>query len=133
MKELYDDCDEDCMKEGTNWSAIILANGIMMILLFCNLGCVIMGRIKAFWRVLAAYTGFIIFLANLAILATTGYYRYRTQGSLCALYTEMSHAPTTEPLDVNDDWTFEKDGSLILALWLIQAIFMIPCCLLATW
>ena len=126
-------CDDDCMKRGTQWSTVMLMNGLMMIFIFFNLGCVLMGRIKAYFRVVAAYAGFIIFLTNLAVLSVTGYLRYRPQGALCSLYTANSNAPTTNKDDADDAWTFEKDGGLILGLWLVQAVFMIPCCLLAVY
>ena len=127
------DCDDDCMKRGTQWSTVMLMNGLMMIFIFFNLSCVIMGRIKAYFRVVAAYAGFIIFLTNLAILSVTGYLRYRPTGALCSLYTENSNVPTTNKDDVDDAWTFEKDGGLIIGLWLVQAVLMIPCCLLAVY
>merc|ERR1712156_300107 len=124
MENIYEDCDEDCMNAGSAWSMVLLMNGLLMIFIFLNLGCVIMGRIKAFWRVLAAYAGFVIFLVNLAILSVTGYLRYRPQGALCSVNADYTHAPNTNHKDVDDSWTYEKDGSMMLGLWLVQAVFM---------
>lgn len=36
--------------------------------------------------------------------------------------------PTTDFTDGNDDWTYEKDAMLILALWILQ-LFGSICCL----
>ena len=74
----------------------MLMNGLIMLFIFINLSCVIMGRIKAYFRVVAAYAGFFIFLANLAILSVNSNLRYRPSGALCSLYTENSNVPTTK-------------------------------------
>ena len=134
MEDIFEGgCDEDCVNAGTGWSMVMLMNGLLMVFIFLNLGCVIMGRIKAFWRVVAAYAGFVIFLVNIAILSVTGYLRYRPQGALCSVNADYTHAPNTNHKDVDDTWTYEKDGSMMLGLWLVQAVFMIPCCLLAVY
>ena len=119
MLDLSNNCDADCMKQGSNWSTVYLVNGILMILIFFNLGCIIMGRIRPKWRLLASYTGFALALAHLGIIVTTAIYRFNSAGALCALRTSATNVPTTNGSDSNDDWTYEKDGSLILALWIL--------------
>mmetsp|Transcript_7745 Transcript_7745/g.9322 ORF Transcript_7745/g.9322 Transcript_7745/m.9322 type:complete len:105 (+) Transcript_7745:480-794(+) len=104
-----------------------------MILLFCNLGCVIMGRIKAFWRLLSAYIGFALFLVHVGLLVSGAIYRFRPQGALCALNMSATDAPTTDRDGMSDTWTYEKDGSFILAVWIIQLMGAPICCLLASY
>ena len=72
----------------------MLMNGFIMFFIVFNLLCVIMGRAYASYRVVAAYAGFFIHLANLAILSMTGYLRFRPTGALCALYTENTNYPS---------------------------------------
>ena len=73
------------MQAGTGWSHIILANAIFMVFLFCNLGCIILGRIRAIWRLMASYIGCLLFLAHVGILTTAGMFLFRKQGTLCSL------------------------------------------------
>ena len=135
MMNLKDDClkDEACLKYGTGWSHVILANAIIMVLLFCNLGCIIMGRIRPKWRLLASYLGFLLCLAHLGAIVTVAIFRFRTQGALCSLYTVPNNYTTSKVTTLNDDWTFEKDGALILALWVFQILGAPVCCLLASY
>lgn len=133
MFDLKNDCtDKSCGQMGSGWSHIILANAILMILLFCNLGCIIMGRIRAKWRLLGAYAGFALALAHFGILIAAAIYRFRPQGALCSLDLTLTDFPTSNPKDSGDSWSFEKDGSLILALWVLQIIGAPMCCLLAS-
>ena len=135
MVEVRDGCDGDldCLRMGSGWSHIILANAILMIFLFCNLGCIVMGRIKAKWRLMASYVGFALALAHLGIIVAAAIYRFRPAGALCSLIEgAATNAPTQVKADLNDDWTYEKDGSLILALWVLQLIGAPMCCVLAS-
>ena len=56
-------------------------------------------------------------------------YRFRDQGKLCALSKIYTSVTSSDQGTVaEDDWTYEKDGSLILALWVLQLLGCCCCC-----
>jgi len=130
MAEIYVDCDEECVKKGTGWSYAILANGLLMILLFCNLGCLAMGSIRLRWRLMTTYLAFILCFVHLGILIFTATVRFSKQGTLCSLYEYRTNAATTNVREFNETWTYAKDGSLIVALWVLQILGSTLCCIL---
>lgn len=119
MEELHRDCGDDCVKKGTQWSIVILANGLLMVFLFCNLGCVCIGRIKPKWRMMSTYVGFILCLGHLTLIVFTGMFLFSPQGQLCSLNLEKTNAFSPKVKSVNDVWTYEKDGLLIKILWIL--------------
>lgn len=130
MVELNKDCGDDCLKKGTQWSYMLLANGLLMIMLFCNLGCVCMGRIKPKWRMMSTYVGLILCLGHIVILVFTGMFLFRPQGQLCSLNLGKTSAATPKLKNLNDTWTYQKDGMLLQILWILQIIGASICCVL---
>lgn len=56
-------------------------------------------------------------------------YRFRDQGKLCALSKVPTSVTSSDAgTRAEDDWTYEKDGSLILALWVLQLLGCCCCC-----
>lgn len=77
MLDLKADCNSECMDAGTGWSHIMLGNGILMIFIFCNLGCIIVGRIRAIWRLMASYLGLLLCIGHIGILVSAGMFLFR--------------------------------------------------------
>lgn len=112
------DCDEDCKKAGSRWSHAFLANGLILTLMLLNFCCVCCGSKIAIARLCGALCACCICCAHIPIILSTAVYRFRPQGMFCALserptfYEEVLKRPT-------DQWTYAKDGALILLLFLI--------------
>ena len=80
--------------------------------------CVGLGAFNAWLRLFGMCSASCLCCLHFAFIIVTGVYRFRDYGKLCALnklYTNQTS--TDEP--ANDDWTYEKDGTLILSLWII--------------
>ena len=94
--------------------------------------CLCCGTRVAFCRVCASVCASCLCLIHFAAIIVTPVYRFRDQGALCAL----SKTPTywTSKTDLpKDDFTFAKDGSLIVGLWVVQLLFCMCCCLISTY
>ena len=127
------DGDEDCLRAGTRWSHVFLANGLLMIFIATNMICVAVGAYKHKARVVGAYYASCLWCAHFAIIIATGVYRLRPVGMACALNESATNAPTSDIEDANDDWTYKKDGALILALWIIQILSCQGCLVAAVY
>ena len=88
--------------------------------------CVGLGAWNAVLRICASLCASCLCCAHFGLIVATGVYRFSDKGQLCAL----SKLPTnwTSKDEVDDDWTYEKDGELIFAIWIIQLCFFVCCC-----
>lgn len=87
--------------------------------------CVSIGAYISYLRFIGAVCATCCFCVHFAIIVATGVYRFSLFGQLCALSTMPTN--WTSDTEVNDDWTYEKDGKLILALWIIQLLSFVCC------
>ena len=129
LLELRDDCDADCQKAGSRWSHIFASMGVIMLLVFLATICVCIGAYKPMLRVIAACCMTCLCCAHFCTWIAVAVYRFRTSGKLCALsktWTSYTSSDLTEM--PTDDWTMEKDGALILALWVLQLLGCCCCC-----
>ena len=99
----------------------------MLLLLLCNMCCVGFGAYLPLCRCLGALSATCCCCAHFAIIVATGVYRFSLFGRLCALNKLATNWTSDDELP-NDDWTYEKDGSLILGLWILQFLGFICCC-----
>ena len=130
-KEILDGCDndKDCIEKGSRWSSIYLANGFVMFLTTCGAIMVLCGLNHAICRCCAAWLLSLVCITNFGVFITTAVWRFGPAGKLCA----MNIAPTFQGNlkdETEDSWTYEKDGQLILALWILQVLGCC-CCLFA--
>ena len=133
IKDFQESCDgdEDCLKAGSRWSHVFLANGILMAVIALNMVCVAVGAYKATIRTVAAYFAVCIYCAHFGTIVATGVYRFRPIGMACAMSEKATNAPTENVVDINDDWTYKKDGTLLLALFIVQLVTCQGCCIAA--
>ena len=127
LRDDLEDCDKDCQDLGSQWSVVFICNAVIMLLLIINFTCVCFGSRIVMCRLLAAWFACCICCAHFPIIITTAVFRFRPQGALCALSTANTYFADDESMPT-DDWTYEKDGSLILALWIIQLLCCCCCC-----
>ena len=79
--------------------------------------CVILGANKAVWRQAGAICAFITCFFHLIAIIVTLAFRFRPMGQLCAIMTaETNYTSSDVSEKPTDDWTYEKDGSLILGI-----------------
>ena len=89
------------------------------------------GAYKALVRLIAALCTCILCLYAFSMLIVTPVYRFRPMGALTALCEDDTNVICTDVNDsscVNSDWTYKKDGELILAIWIVQLIFCVFSC-----
>ena len=123
FREIKDDCrtssgwtDRECWIKGTRWSIIYLVNGIILLFLPPVAICTLCGLREPVCRCAAAWGLIVVSLANFFNLISTAIFRFNARGKLCAMATYPTYF-TDEEFD--DSWTYEKDGQLILALWIL--------------
>ena len=93
----------------------------------CGALMVLCGLNHAVCRCCAAWLLSLVCITNVGVFITTAVWRFGPAGKLCS----MNIAPTFQGNlkdDTEDTWTYEKDGQLILALWILQ-ILGCGCCL----
>lgn len=117
--------DAECYKGGNNWSKIFLANGILLILVVVNMLVIIKGTMTPIFRLVGAWLAAALCLAHFGIVIYTAVYRFYPGGRICALDNTPTGASGDE---VEDTWTYKKDASLMLALWILQLLSMVICC-----
>ena len=129
MNEIAVDCDSDCQKLGSRWSQIYIVNGVILLLIILNMCCVAIGAYHPVFRCLGAVCAACFCCSQFGMIVATGVFRFSLYGRLCAL----SKRPTnwTSETELDDDWTYEKDGNLILALWILQLLGFVACCAVA--
>jgi hypothetical protein len=81
-----------------------------------NMLCVGLGTHKPHLRVIGAGFALCLCFAHFVILIATAVYRFQTVGMLCGLSTAASNI-SAESVDA--DWTYEKDGKLIVICFII--------------
>ena len=79
--------------------------------------CIGVGSINPSLRLCGAFCASCLCCSHFGIIIATGVYRYSTKGKLCALSMGATNFVSEDEL--NDTWTYEKDGKLIEALWII--------------
>ena len=121
-------CDEDCQKAGSRWSHVFIINGVILSLMLVNFCCVCCGSRIAFARFCGAICACCICCAHIPIILASAVYRFRPQGMFCALSERPTYYEDTEKKPT-DQWTYAKDGALILGLLLIQLLCFCCCCL----
>lgn len=129
------DMDEDCIKRGTQWSTLFVVNGILYICLMINMICVGIGAWKAWARLFGAVCAFPMWCFNFAMLIVTATFRFRAYGKACALneqYTNMTCSDADCINDVDDTWTYMKDGALIMGIFIVAILNCCACFSCAT-
>ena len=113
-------------KAGTMWSVAFAFNGFLMLAILLNFVCVCLGAYKAIFRMIGALCACCICCVHLIAIIVTAITRFNLHAQLCALNpTPTNYVGKDEMPPTTDLWTYEKDGALILALWLIQ---LLCCC-----
>ena len=127
-RELQRSCrvGSDCQKEGTLWSVIFMLNGILMLLIVVKQLFVCVGVYVAACRMIAGCWAIYLWCPYFAALIVTPVFRFSDKSKLCALNPTPTNYDSWDARPQSDDtWTYEKDGALILALWILQ---LICCC-----
>lgn len=124
QKSIQEDCDEECMKGGTGWSVIYALNGAICMAIVLKQIIACFGAFIACFRYLGLCVGCLLCWFYLAAVIVTPVIRFSDQSKLCALNPSPSLYVSWEE-ERSDTWTFEKDGVLIMSLWIIQ---LICCC-----
>ena len=135
IKDIIEDCkvDIDCYKKGSQWSTVYISNGIILIFICVSNICVAVGAYNHLCRAIGAICGCCLCITHFALIVTAGVFRFSNFGKLASLHLGPTYVPSTNILDVSDDWTYEKDGQLILALFILQLLGMMLCCFAACW
>ena len=124
------DCDADCRKEGSRWSHVYASMGIITLLVCLTTICVCIGAFKPMLRCIAGCCMSCLCCAHFCTFIAVAVYRFRTQGQICALSKVWTGYASSDYKELpTDDWTMEKDGSLILALWVLQLLGCCCCCI----
>ena len=129
LTDLAKDCDLDCRKAGSRWSHVYASMGSIMLSTLLTTICVCVGAYKPMLRCIAACCMSCLCCSHFCTWIAVAVYRFRPQGKLCALskvWTSYTSSDITEL--PTDDWTYEKDGSLILGLWVVQLLGCCCCC-----
>ena len=115
------DCGEDC-KTGTKWSEVFIGNAAILLMVTINMCCVCVGAYKPLVRLLAGVCAICTCCAQFGMVIASLVYRLNGMGQLCALSNYATNIPTTDPAEVNDDLTYSSDGTIILALVIVQLL-----------
>ena len=140
LKEAIEaDCDADCQKEGTRWSLVFQFNGITLALLALTYLLLALGARFFTVRIIGACMNCFLTCVHFAAIVTTAVYRFNAKGKLAAICLSPSHyeegGVPDDPLGsgvLNSDWTFKKDGDLILAIWVCQLFLVFALCCLGS-
>ena len=106
-----------------------------MVLLIINMIIVAVGAYKAPARLVGGLCGCCLCCLHLIWIIVTAVIRFSAKSELCALVTFPTNYTGVEErgggykeMTSNDDWTYEKDAALILALWILQLLCCCCCC-----
>lgn len=113
---------QEDVQKGTQWSTIYILNGVTLVLIGSNSVLMIFGARYFYPRLLALIFNLFLTLLHFCAIVTTGVFRFRALGKLCAL----SKQPTKES---DLDWTYQSDATLIDVLWSFQIILLAPFCI----
>ena len=122
-------------KAGTMWSAAYAFNGFLMLAIVVNFLCVCAGAYKAIFRMIGSLCACCLCCVHLIAIIVTAITRFNLHAQLCSLNpSPTNYVGKDEMPPATDLWTYEKDGALILALWLIQLLCCCcSCCGAAVW
>ena len=73
------------MQKGTQWSTIYILNGVTLVLIGSNAVLMIFGAWYFYPRLLALIFNLFLTLLHFCAIVTTGVFRFRALGKLCAL------------------------------------------------
>ena len=120
VDEITQNCDDDCVKKGTNWTAVYWANGILLLVLILNMSCIMLGTVQPWFNFFGVTLAPCICLAHFIIIIVTGVARYSTMGRLCAITTMPTHFTSySDQFEYpGEAWTYEKDASMITVCWI---------------
>lgn len=141
-----------------NWSTIYILNGILLLCIMLNMVCVAIGAYKPMLRMIGAWCGNCLCCIQLIFVILTAAWRFSAWGNLCAMtnYTTVNPCGSIECVaEVTADyvaeygtdykamndaikedaevWTYQKDGSLITGIWVVQLLCCCCMCCAATW
>ena len=123
--------DADCQKLGTQWSTILILNGTTLLLLCVAFILIAIGS-KVFYARLAGaclnfWVGFVHFFCIVFTAANT----FDDKGKLASICTDKSQfAAFDKEFEFEGYWTFARDGTLIVWIWILQIFtIFIFCCL----
>ena len=131
LVDLQKDCytDLDCVRAGSRWSHVYASMGTIMLIVLLATICVCIGAYKPMLRCIASCCMSCMCCVHFCTWIAVAVYRFRPQGKLCALSKAWTNYTSTDLTELpTDDWTYEKDGSLILALWVLQLLGCCCCC-----
>ena len=130
-KELYEDCDSECLNQGTQWSTIYAMNGTILAMLCVTYAIYAVGSHIFAARVLAAWLNFFLGWVHFIAIIMTWVLRYRTQGLLAS--NCLDKAEWNGVGKAMGDWTFEDDSNQILVITIIQSFLMFALCCLGSY
>ena len=124
--EIYEDCDADCLTNGSRWSFVYWMNCLVLFAVIVASFCVMCGTKTHYCRVISAVCMSCWCCLHFISMIITAMLRFNKFGRICSLnMTATNYLSKTE---FNDDWTYEKDGSLILVIWIMQLLGSCCCC-----
>ena len=126
------DNDKDCMRTGTQWRGLFGANGFMMFFYFLSMVALGIGAYVAIARLIAFYCTCAMCCYGFAMFIATPVLRLQPSGRLCALSKTDTHVTCDEWADkcIDDSWTYEADGAMIVGLYFMQ---LLCCCCTCCW
>lgn len=101
-------------------------------MLMINMICVGIGAWKAWARFTGAICAFPMWCFNFAMLIVTATFRFRAYGKACALVESDTNMPSDSFEDLDDQWTYEKDGALIMGIFIVAILNCCACFSCAT-
>ena len=87
-----------------------------------------LGTVRPWFNFFAVICTPCICIGHFGIIIITGVYRFGTWGKLCALTKLPTDIPSDPSEPPTDSFTYASDGSLILAFWSLQLVFILVCC-----
>ena len=96
--------------------------------------CLALGAFRPWFNFFGVLCTPCTFCAHFAIIVTTGVFRFSDFGKLCAITTLPSLYTSSDiGAEPSSDWTYAKDGSMILTIWLLQLFTFCVCCGLSSY
>ena len=115
------------MKEGSQWSIVYGLAGWTLVIAGINAVLLVLGGWFYKPRMVGMFCHSFLMIFDLASLIVTHKYRYRDQGKLAALSTQLSHSDDGETF--SGDRTYIDDAAFIDKIWVWQLILFIVCLL----
>ena len=118
--------EKECRDKGSQWSSVIFFNAVIMLAVFLNMCCAGFGGIMPLCRLVGAYFASLLCLGHLAVIVITAVYRYNSMGMLCALSSSPTKISSTS---IDDEWTYQTDGRLMIFCFIIQLLTFVLFCM----